>query len=240
VPSRTDVDPTTRVVVGVDVSVRRGLDVVVPDAAARVVDARSRLEARDLGDLLARWRPASVVAIDSPPGPGREPGATSRLCERELRALGVNIFLTPSDPERFAGPFYDWVRVGGRAFASPLPSATRCRATRGVVRGCAVEVFPHASDVFLRGCLPPVHTTRRVGTKRAWRLATLEAAGVNTSDLCVNRVGAQTLDSIDAALAAVTALRAVDGVFSVFGSAGEWIVVPETTPAALVRHSPTT
>jgi len=63
---------------------------------------------------------------------------------------------------------------------------------------------------------------------------------VNTSDLCVNRVGAQTLDSIDAALAAVTALRAVDGVFSVFGSAGEWIVVPETTPAALVRHSPTT
>ena len=238
-PSRTDVDPTTRVVVGVDVSVRRGLDVVVLDAAARVVDARSRLDARDLGDLLARWRPASV-AIDSPPGPGREPGATSRLCERELRALGVNIFLTPSDPERFAGPFYDWVRVGSRAFDVAAAVGYPLQGDSGVVRGCAFEVFPHASDVFLRGCLPPVHTTRRVGTKRAWRLATLEAAGVNTSDLCVNRVGAQTLDSIDAALAAVTALRAVDGVFSVFGSAGEWIVVPETPPAALVRHSSTT
>lgn len=238
-PCRTDVDPTTRVVVGVDVSVRRGLDVVVLDAAARVVDARSRLEARDLGDLLTQWRPVSV-AIDSPPGPGREPGATSRLCERELRALGVNIFLTPSDLERFAGPFYDWVRVGSRAFDVAAAVGYPLQGDSGVVRGCAVEVFPHASDVFLRGCLPPVHTTRRVGTKRAWRLATLEAAGVNTSDLCVNRVGAQTLDSIDAALAAVTALRAVDGVFSVFGSAGEWIVVPETTPAALVRHSPTT
>lgn len=175
-----------------------------------------------------RWRSTRLLA------PGGEPGATSRLCERQLRALGVNIFLTPSDPERFAGPFYDWVRVGSRAFDVAAAVGYPLQNDPGVVRGCALEVFPHASDVFLRGCLPPVHTTRRVGRKRAWRLATLEAAGVNTSDLCVNRVGAPTLDSIDAALAAITALRAVDGEFSVFGSAGEWIVVPETTPAALV------
>jgi hypothetical protein len=105
----------TRVVVGVDVSVRRRLDVVVLDEAARIADARSRLDVEDLGELLARWRPAAI-AIDSPPGPGRDPGATSRACERTLRELGVNIFLTPSDPERFAGSFYDWVRVGRRAF----------------------------------------------------------------------------------------------------------------------------
>ena len=29
-----------------------------------------------------------------------------------MRELGVNIFLTPSDPEKFAGSFYDWIRVG--------------------------------------------------------------------------------------------------------------------------------
>jgi hypothetical protein len=93
----------------------------------------------DLGDLLARWRPVSV-AIDSPPGPGREPGATSRLCERELRALGVNIFLTPSDPDRFAGPFSDWVRVGSRAFDVAAAVGYPLQGDSGVVRGCAVEV----------------------------------------------------------------------------------------------------
>ena len=101
----------TRVVVGVDVSVRRGLDVVVLDDMARIAEARSHLGPDELGELLERWRPAAV-AIDSPPGPGRDPGATSRACERQMRELGVNIFLTPSDPKKFAGSFYDWIRVG--------------------------------------------------------------------------------------------------------------------------------
>src|SRR5258707_1090762 len=33
-----------------------------------------------------------------------------------LRELGVNIFLTPSDEASYAGPFYDWIRAGERAY----------------------------------------------------------------------------------------------------------------------------
>jgi hypothetical protein len=68
-------------------------------------------------------------------------------------------------------------------------------------------------------------------------LATLHAAGVKTHGLCANRAGQPTLDSIDAALAAETARRALDGAFSVVGSSGEWIVVPGTIGSAFVRQS---
>ncbi|HUR78857.1 MAG TPA: DUF429 domain-containing protein, partial [Acidimicrobiales bacterium] len=200
-------------------------------------DARSAVECDELFELLAHGQPAAV-AIDSPPTRGREPGASSRACERELRRLGVNIFLTPSDAEKFAHSFYDWIRVGGRAFAAAADAGYPLQDDAAVVRGRALEVFPHASDVFLRGCLPPPGTTRRVRSKRAWRLATLHAAGVSTERLCVNRVGEPTLDSIDAALAAVTARHAVEGTFSVFGETGQWIVVPGTTVEPFVRGGP--
>jgi hypothetical protein len=68
----------------------------------------------------------------------------------------------------------------------------------------------------------------------------LQAAGVQAHRLCVNRIGEPTLDSIDAALAAVTARRALDGTFSVVGRVGEWIVVPGTIRSAFVRQPPTT
>jgi predicted nuclease with RNAse H fold len=212
-------------VLGVDVSVRRGLDVVVLDGALRVVDAQCALGPDGLRALLEQWQPITV-AIDSPPGHGREPGASSRRCERELRDLGVNIFLTPSDPALYARPFYDWIRVGERAFSAAGGAGYPLQDEPTVVRNRSLEVFPHASDVFLRGCVPPAGTTSRVRRKRAWRLATLHAAGVDTEGLCLNRGGQPTLDSIDAALAAVTAHHASRGDFSVVGDAGEWIVVP--------------
>lgn len=212
-------------VVGMDVSVKRGLDVVVLDQAFVVVDAKSALDPTGLAALLRRWRP-EAVAIDSPPGCGREPGATSRRCERELRDLGVNIFLTPSDEERYARPFYDWVRVGEDVYRAAADIGYHLQDDPTVVRGRALEVFPHASDVFLRGCLPPPGTTGRIQTKRAWRLQTLHATGLDTSGLCRNRAGRTTVDSIDAALAAVTAHRAIHGDFHVVGGAGQWIVLP--------------
>jgi hypothetical protein len=143
--------PHTRVVVGVDVSVRRGLDVVVLDDMARIAEARSHLGPDELGKLLERWRPAAV-AIDSPPGPGRDPGATSRACERQMRELGVNIFLTPSDPEKFAGSFYDWIRVGTQAFAAAAAVGYPPQDDPAVVRGRALEVSPtpamHSFEAF--------------------------------------------------------------------------------------------
>jgi predicted nuclease with RNAse H fold len=166
------------------------------------------------------------VAIDSPPGRGRQPGATSRRCERELRNLGVNIFLTPSDPDRYAGAFYNWIRIGEDVFRAAATVGYPRQDDPTVVRSRSLEVFPHASDVFLRGCLPPSGTMKHLNTKRAWRFETLRAAGVDTGGLCRNRAGRTTADSIDAALAALTAHLAIRGDFHVVGDAGEWIVLP--------------
>ena len=219
---------------GVDVSVRRGLDVVVLDEGLGVVDAQCRLDPDGLRALLEQWKPATV-AIDSPPGPGRVPGATSRRCERDLRDLGINIFLTPSDLDRYARPLYDWIRVGERTYAAAAAAGYPPQASATTVGGHSLEVFPHASDVFLRGCLPPPGTTRRARTKHAWRLSTLRNAGVDTDLLCSNQTGLPTLDSIDAALAAVTAHQAMRDNFSVVGDAREWIVVPGPEPERFSR-----
>jgi hypothetical protein len=155
-----------------------------------------------------------------------------------LRELGINVFLTPSDATQFAGPFYDWVRVGMRAFEIAADAGYPVQRDPSVVRGHALEVFPHATDVFLRGQLPPLGTSRRLGTKRAWRLATLHSIGFDHSELGIDRAGQPTMDSIDAALAALTARRAVDGDFSVFGDVGEWIVVPGAPTGAFKRGQP--
>ena len=96
----------------------------------------------------------AAVAIDSPPGSGRDPGSTSRACERQMRELGVNIFLTPSDPERFAGSFYDWIRVGTQVFATAATVGYPAQDDPAVVRGhawrcsptpamCSFEAFSH-------------------------------------------------------------------------------------------------
>jgi hypothetical protein len=93
-------------------------------------------------------------------------------------------------------------------------------------RGLDVVALDESLAVFLRGCLPPPGTTRRTTTKREWRAATLRAAGVDPARLAGNRRGDPTMDSVDAALAAVTAARSLEGDFTSFGRAGEWIVVP--------------
>jgi predicted nuclease with RNAse H fold len=218
----------------VDVSVNRGLDVVVLGGSLEVLDARQAVDPDELSDLLSAWRPRSV-AIDSPPGRGRIPAARSRHCERQLRQQGIQIFLTPSDADRYAHPFYDWIRVGERVWDAARKAGYPPQADPTDVLGRALEVFPHASDVCLRGCRPPAGTTRRVQTKRAWRSATLRDAGVETDRLCRNRLGQPTLDSIDAALAALTAWFAVRGDFRVVGDAGEWIVLPGRLDGSYVR-----
>lgn len=234
---RASISSVSDTVVGVDVSVGRGLDVVVMDRARRVVDARQAFAPRDLRMLLEGTRP-ECVAIDSPPGRGRlEPGSSSRACERELRAVGVNIFLTPSDPAAYAGSFYDWIRVGERVYTEVARAGYPLQQQRHEVRGRALEVFPHAADVFLRGCLPPAGTTARTTSKRAWRLATLRSAGVHPEGLCTNRRGSPTLDSIDAALAALTGLHALDGSYRAVGNPGELIVVPARELRRLRRCS---
>ena len=206
---------------GIDVSVGRGLDLVLLDDRHEILDARRRVEVRELGTALEELRP-DVVAIDSPPAWGTKGG--SRRTERELRLFGIQSYGTPTR-ERDGHPFYAWMKVGFRAFDAARRRGFP-RYASGPARGTALEVFPHASAVVLAGCLPPSGTT-----KRSWRAEVLEAQGVGAAEL-------RSADQVDAALAALTGLRALQGRFSALGDPREGVIVLPThrLPASAYRR----
>ncbi|MEX1047455.1 MAG: DUF429 domain-containing protein [Actinomycetota bacterium] len=194
---------------GVDVSVSRGLDLVLLDESEGILDSHRRVPAEKLPEFL---EPApDVVAIDAPPGWGTNGG--SRLTERELRRFGIQSFGTPSESQS-ASAFYDWMRVGITAFkkiAGPYP-----RYRSGRVAGTAIEVFPHATAVVLAQCLPP-----KGAKKHRWRRDILSARGID---------GLRSADQVDAALAALTGILALRGRFTALGDPLEGvIVVPSRT-----------
>jgi predicted nuclease with RNAse H fold len=193
---------------GVDVSVARGLDLVLLDDSLRVVDTRPSVDVDALGGSLDDLRP-DAVAIDSPPAWGTR--GSSRRTERELRLFGIQSYGTPTR-ERDGHPFYSWMKVGFRAFEIARRRGYR-RYGSGSPKGTAMEVFPHATAVVLAGCLPP-----RGARKREWRRAVLENQGVATGTL-------QTTDQIDAALAALTGIRALAGRMSALGDPEEGVIV---------------
>lgn len=186
--------------IGIDVGGehRKHLDVVVMDAERQIAAVGSRVPVGRLTALLAD-HPADVVCIDSPPA-WAPPGARSRTTERELKLLGIQAYYTPDQPTGEANAFYDWMRNGMAAFrAAERAGYPIYRA--GSIADHALEVFPHASATVLAGCLPP--SRQSAGAKRAWRAGVLRAHHVPTSQL-------QTLDQVDAALAALTGLIALE------------------------------
>jgi predicted nuclease with RNAse H fold len=196
---------------GVDVSERRGLDLVLLNEPSQVVQARSRVTCEILGQLVTAWQP-DIVAIDSPPGCVRD---GVRSAERELLRLGIHSYAVPSSPEQLARPAYGWMRVGFHAFAICEQLGYRRYSGESAVLHAAVEVFPHASAVVLGGGLPP-----RGVSKEAFRRTVLLERGVPLAPL-------GSLDLVDAALAALTGLHALQGDFSTVGDpAGGLIVLP--------------
>lgn len=186
--------------IGIDVGGerRKHLDVVVMDADRQIAAVGSRVPVARLGALLADHRP-DVVCIDAPPA-WAPSGARSRTTERELRLLGIQAYYTPERAMGEAGAFYDWMRNGMAAFrAAERAGYPVYRA--GAIKGHALEVFPHASATVLAGCLPPARQTS--AAKRAWRAGVLRAHHVPASQL-------QTLDQVDAALAALTGIVALE------------------------------
>jgi predicted nuclease with RNAse H fold len=204
---------------GIDVGVRRGLDLVLLGEGRQVLDTRPRVSMEEVCGL-ARDANPDVVAIDAPPAwavSGR-----SRVTERELRWFGLQSFNTPSDQRMSAHPFYEWMTVGFRLFAALADRFPRYLGT-GTVRGHAIEVFPHATAAMLAGCLAP----EGIG-KRTWRRAVLRDHGVDAR-------GLRSLDQVDAALAALTGLFALEGRFIAPGDPREGQIV---LPAAALPASP--
>lgn len=198
---------------GIDVGVRKGLDLVMLDRGRAIVDTHRRARPEDLPALVRDLQP-DVVAIDSPPAWASS--GRSRLTERELRWFGIQCFNTPSDTRMAEHPFFEWMTVGFAAFRAIEDRFPRYHG--GKVDGTAIEVFPHASAVVLAGCLPPKGIS-----PHAWRRRVLHDHGVDAESL-------RSADQVDAALAALTGLIALERRFSAPGDPREGqIVVPAAT-----------
>jgi predicted RNase H-like nuclease len=204
---------------GVDVGVAKGLDLVLMDESLQPSEFRRRVRVEELGPALEELRPG-VVAIDAPPAWGS--GGGSRLTERELRTFGIQSYGTPSDPRKGENAFYAWMKVGFSAFERAGGSGFP-RYRSGPVKGTAIEVFPHASAVVLAGCLPP-----RNGRKRSFREAVLRAQGVAVD-------GLRSADQVDAAVAALTGLLALQRRCTHLGDPREGVIV---LPAASLPARP--
>ncbi len=207
---------------GIDVGVRKGLDLVLLTDDRAVIETERRVHVEDVAAVADDLRP-DVVAIDAPPAwasTGR-----SRRTERELRWFGIQCFNTPSDPRMGEHPFYEWMTVGFATFQAIETAFPRYRG--GSVRGTAIEVFPHATAVVLAGHLPP-----RGAPVHRWRRGVLGDHGVDPGPL-------RSADQVDAALAALTGLYALERRCSAPGDPREgMIVVPAATlPAHPYRRA---
>src|SRR5712692_4820113 len=193
---------------GIDVAIARGLDIVVLDGSLRLVFGPATLRLVDLPDLIRRTEP-DVLAIDSPPAWGVS--GKSRPIERQLQALGISIFPTPA--AEFKRDLHRWMETGFEVFKLAGDLGYPLHTGGASFARSAIEVFPHASAVVLRGSLAPVGVAKHV-----WRRSVLEEAGVACSEM-------RTTDHLDAALAALTGLRFLTGDFSVVGTPGEAVLV---------------
>jgi predicted nuclease with RNAse H fold len=189
------------------------------DETPAVLAAERRVAPGDLRAHVEGMQP-DVVCIDSPPAWGVSGG--SRRTERELRGFGIQSFGTPSDPKKADNAFYGWMKVGIAAFEAIADLYPRY--CNGPVKGKALEVFPHASAVFLASYLPP-----RSIPKTMWRRSILQARGID---------GLRSADQVDAALAALTGLMALRGRFTALGDPREGVIVvpSHTLPAQPFRR----
>jgi predicted nuclease with RNAse H fold len=193
---------------GVDVGLGKGLDLVLLDSRRAVLAVERRLAHERLREVVLRLAP-DAVAIDSPPRWASPAGA--RETERAVRRLGIQLYATPAPEKRSARGFHDWMAAGMAAFDSiadlyPLYDG-------GSPSRKAMEVFPHATAVVLAGALRPQGLN-----KHLWRRGVLERHGVDALSL-------RSPDLVDAALAALTGLLALEGRSCWLGLADEGVIV---------------
>lgn len=211
---------------GIDVGVRKGLDLVLLDDSLAILDTHRGVHLPELGALIEAAE-ADIVAIDAPPRWAFRPGG-SRLTEQEIRRFGIQVFGTPSEDRHHDQAFYEWMTVGFEVFKVAATKGFGRYGPPGAALETAIEVFPHASAVVLAGCLPP----RSVG-KREWRRGILQARGVSAG-------GLRSADQVDAALAALTGLYALRGNSFAPGDPKEGVIVlpAHTLPPPPYRRCP--
>jgi predicted nuclease with RNAse H fold len=180
---------------------------VALDADRRVLASRGRLTVEQVTALvLGELRP-DIVCIDSPSGWSRS--GRSRQAERELARLRISSYATGPDPGDHS--FYKWMRVGFSIFEAVADHYPLFRGEDP--HGRAAEVFPNASAAFLAG--RPRETAE---SKLQFRRQVLRARGVAAETL-------PGIDRVDAALAALTGLLAVEGQWRAVGDPDEGVIL---------------
>jgi predicted nuclease with RNAse H fold len=157
---------------------------------------------------------ARIVGIDAPcrwSATGR-----SRSTERALAAEGIFSFATPTQDAATSKPFYRWMLNGAelyRIIERHYPLFNGHNASSGSI---CFETFPHAVACALAGKLVSARQ------KSTIRRKLLRTAGMDTSELT-------NIDTVDAALCALTAHCFLTGNIKTYGNAAEgFIVVPES------------
>ena len=205
--------------VGVDVAeAAKGLDLVALDEQGGILESRGRLSVEAAAALILEELRPALVGIDSPSGwslSGR-----SRSGERAISRLGISVFATGPDPGDH--PFYRWMRPGMALFSAVESRYPLFRGEEPA--GTAAEVYPHASACLLAGR----HRTRSE-SKVAFRRHVLRAEGIDEAEL-------PNADRVDAAVAALTGLKALRGDWSAVGDAAEGaVLLPVKNPVRLRR-----
>jgi predicted nuclease with RNAse H fold len=201
------------IAVGVDVAEqKKGLDLVALDDSREIVASHRRLTVDEVTRLVLSELQPDIVCIDSPSGWSRS--GRSREAERELARLRISAYATGADPGDH--PFYRWMRVGFSLYAAVADLYPLFRGDDPCHR--AAEVFPHASAVLLAG------RPRAPGeSKLKFRREVLRAAEVDGARL-------SGIDQVDAGLAALTGLLAVDGRWGCVGCPDEGVILlPRTS-----------
>jgi hypothetical protein len=199
-------------ILGVDVSLGRGLDVVLLEDEM-VKESWSRMGPSALTELLWTQRP-DAVAIDAPPAVGlgllRDEAERARLpvppptgkhlarriAEYELSRRGIGSHQTHYEEARL----FSWMTAGFETFKAAREAGYPSYLGKGKARRTALEVFPYASYVSMAGCLSPGRRWRL-----AWRRAVLAEGGLTglPEDAWI--------DLLDAACAAFTGERFLQG-----------------------------
>jgi hypothetical protein len=109
-------------------------------------------------------------------------------------------------------PFYAWMRAGFALFGALAGAFPRYRS--GDVAGHALEVFPAATAAIVAG-----HGRPRNVPKGTFRRQVLDAAGVTSP------VRLPNIDRVDAALAALTGVYAMEGRGRALGAPDEGVIV---------------
>jgi predicted nuclease with RNAse H fold len=209
---------------GIDVGVRKGLDLVVLEHSLLPRETHRGVGLAALGDRIGEIG-ADVVAVDGPPAWAAR--GRSRQAERELLRLGIRSYATPTAARGTSHPFYGWMRMAIEVFAVARRVGYPLGGSHPVI-GHAIEAFAHASAVVLAGILPPPGIA-----KSRWRRGILEAAGVSAESL-------RSPDQVDAALAALTGLAALGGRSVTVGDPHEGLIVlpaPELPVGPFARRA---